>query len=55
MPISMGSASELEYLLPLARDLGYLDSQRYRDLFQRTQEIKRMLSTFITKLRHTKS
>jgi four helix bundle protein len=55
MPISMSSACELEYLLPLSRDPGYLDSQRYRDLFQRTQEIKRMLSTFITKLRHTKS
>ncbi len=54
MVISMGSASELEYHL-LARDLGYLDPQRYQDLSQRTQEIKRMLSTFITKLRHTKS
>ena len=53
MLISMGSASELEYLL-LARDLGYLDAQRYRNLSQRTQEVKRMLSTFITKLRHTK-
>jgi len=55
MPISMGSASELEYHPLLARDLGYLGSQQNRDLFQRTQEIKRMLSTFITKLRHTKS
>ncbi len=55
MLISMGSASELEYHLLLARDLGYLDPQRYRDLSQRTQEIKRMLSTFITKLRYTKS
>ncbi len=54
MLISMGSASELEYHLLLARDLGYLHSQRYPDLSQRTQEIKRMLSTFITKLRHTK-
>ena len=54
MPISMSSASELEYDLLLARNLGNLGSQRYRDLFQRTQEIKRTLSTFITKLRHTK-
>ncbi len=54
MLISMGSASELEYHLLLARDLGYLHSQRYPDLSQRTQEIKRMLSTFITKLRHAK-
>jgi four helix bundle protein len=54
MLISMGSASELEYHLLLARDLGYLNSQQYPDLSKRTQEIKRMLSTFITKLRHTK-
>jgi four helix bundle protein len=54
MLISMGSASELEYHLLLARDLGYLDSQQYQDLSQRTQQIKRMLSTFIIKLRHTK-
>jgi four helix bundle protein len=54
MLISMGSASELEYHLLLARDLGYLDSSQYRDLSQGTQEVKRMLSTFIIKLRHTK-
>ena len=54
MLISMGSASELEYHLLLARDLGYLDIRRYQDLSQRTQEVKRMLSTFITRLRHTK-
>jgi four helix bundle protein len=29
MLISMGSATELEYHLLLARDLGYLDSQQY--------------------------
>ena len=37
MLISIDSASELEYHLLLARDLGYLYSQRYRDLIQRTQ------------------
>jgi four helix bundle protein len=54
MLISMGSASELEYHLLLARDLGYLHSEQHQDLSRRTQEVKRMLSTFITKLRHTK-
>ena len=54
MLISMGSASELEYHLLLACDLGYLDTRRYQDLSQRTQEVKRMLSTFITRLRHSK-
>ena len=55
MLISMGSASELEYHLLLARDLGYLHSQRYRNLSQSTHETKRMLSTFITKLRQSKT
>jgi four helix bundle protein len=53
MLISMGSASELEYHLLLAHDLGYLDPQQHQTLSQTTQEIKRMLSTFVTKLRHT--
>ena len=54
MLISMGSASELEYHLLLARDLGYLDSRQYRDLSRRTEEVKRMLSTFIIKVRQSK-
>jgi len=54
MLISMGSASELEYHLLLARDLDYLSPKQYRDLSHRTQEIKRMLSTFITRLRQSK-
>jgi four helix bundle protein len=54
MLISMGSASELEYHLLLARDLGYLSAQHYQELLQEAGEVKRMLSTFITKLRHTK-
>ena len=55
MLIAMGSASELEYHLLLARDLGYLDNREYQELWQGTQEVKRVLSTLITKLRHTKN
>jgi four helix bundle protein len=51
MLISMGSTSGLEYHLLLAHDLGYLDSLQFRHHYHRTQEIKRMLSTFIIKLR----
>ena len=46
--IPMGSASEFEYHLPLARDLGYLGAQDYRELSQRTGEVKRMLSELLT-------
>ena len=47
----MGSASELEYHLLLARDLGFLDRPDYEPLAERTVEIKRMLTSFIKKLR----
>ena len=50
--ISMGSASELEYHLLLAHDLDYLDPDQHRDLTNQTQEVKKMLSTFINTLRH---
>ncbi len=55
MLIAMGSASELEYHLFLSRDLGYLDAREYRQLSQQTREIKRMLSTLVTRLRDNRS
>ena len=55
MLISMGSSSELEYQLLLAHDLvGYLSAPHYQELSQGAGEVKRMLSTFITRLRHSK-
>jgi four helix bundle protein len=54
MLFSMGSASELEYHLLLAHDLDFLDARDYQELSQRTQEVKRVLSTFITRLRRRK-
>ena len=53
MVIAMGSASELEYHLLLAHDLGYLAPDKYHNLEHATQKVKRMLSTFVTKLRPT--
>jgi four helix bundle protein len=47
----MGSASELEYQLILARDLAYLDLDDYEDLNRDTAEVKRMLAPFIGKLK----
>ncbi len=51
MLIAMGSSSELEYHLLLARDLGFLEADAYRTLSLKTEEVKRMLSPFINKLR----
>lgn len=51
MQIAMGSASELEYHLLLAHDLGFLTSPIYNQLDQELAEVKRMLNAFLQKLR----
>jgi four helix bundle protein len=51
LQIAMGSASELEYQLILARDLAYLKPEEYEDLERDTAEVKRMLAPFIGKLK----
>ena len=48
--IAMGSASELEYQLLLAHDLGYLDSSAHRPMTTAVTEIKRMLTSFAQSL-----
>ena len=47
----MGSASELEYHLLLVHDLGLLRDGEYKLLENQAVELKRMLSSFISKLR----
>ena len=51
LQIAMGSASELEYHLLLAKDLGFLNESIYAQLHDNVTEVKRMLATFIQKLR----
>jgi four helix bundle protein len=48
--IALGSASELEYHLLLARDLHYLHPPDYQHLADQTQEVKRMLGGLLQKL-----
>ncbi len=49
--IAMGSASELEYHLLLARDLRLIAPNDYSELAQRTTEVKRMLTGLLQKLK----
>jgi four helix bundle protein len=49
--IAMGSASELEYLLLLACELGYLQPDAYRSIQNELVEMRRMLNSFIQKLK----
>ena len=53
--IGMGSASELEYQLLLAHDLGWLKDEHYETLLTQVTEVKRMLSGYIHYLRAPKA
>jgi four helix bundle protein len=50
LQIAMGSASELEYHLLLARDLNLLRQVEYESLDREVTDVKRMLTSFIQKL-----
>jgi four helix bundle protein len=50
LSIAGGSASEVEYQLLLARDLGYLPEKLHRPLDAQINEVKRMLNSFIRTL-----
>jgi four helix bundle protein len=48
--MALGSASELEYHLLLAKDLGFLPRPAYEGLATQVVEVKRMLGGFIKRL-----
>lgn len=51
LQIAMGSASELEYHLLLARDLNIIELKNYENLNKNIMEIKCMLTSFIKKIK----
>jgi four helix bundle protein len=51
LQIAMGSASELEYQLLLAHDLDYLRNSGYERLTTQVEEVKRMLSSLMQKVK----
>jgi four helix bundle protein len=51
LQIAMGSASELEYQLLLARDLEMMESLDFQRLSTKVIEVKKMLAALIHKLR----
>lgn len=48
--IALGSAAETDYLLLLARDLGFIPPDRYHTLERDVNEVKKMLSSLYTRL-----
>ena len=51
LQIGMGSASEMEYELLLARELGYLEDSAYLGLQAGVTELERMLASLLRKVR----
>jgi four helix bundle protein len=49
--MAMGSASEVEYHLLLANDLQYLDGGSFHECNNQVCEVKRMLASFLQKLK----
>jgi four helix bundle protein len=49
--ISMGSSAECEYLLLLSLDLGYLNSTQYKILNDKLIEVRKMLNTYMRKIK----
>ena len=51
LDIAMGSASEVQYLVYQSGDLGFMDETTCQRLASDVEEVKRMLSSLILKLR----
>jgi len=50
LQIAMGSVSELDYQLLLARDLGFLNGRKYSEVHEKMFEVKRMLAPLLRKV-----
>ena len=51
LQIAVGSASETEYLILLARDLKYLNTDQYVELIDQIITIKKMLTALLKNIR----
>jgi len=50
LTVAMGSASEVEYFLLLARDLEYLSREKHEAVAQDVAEMRRMLNRLLSKV-----
>ncbi len=54
LQIALGSTCELEYQILLARDLKYMDEIAYDNLNNQVSEVRKMLISFIQKIKEEK-
>jgi len=50
LKISLGSNSELETQLSLSKDLGFIDEDEFKKVYELNEEVGRLLSSYISKL-----
>lgn len=51
--ISLGSLFELQTQLEIAKNIQYLDVEKFKEIYEDTREIERMLVSFINKIKNT--
>jgi four helix bundle protein len=51
LQIAMGSAYEIDYQLILAKDLNYIQNEKYLTLSEETNKIQRKLASLLKKIR----
>jgi len=50
LKIALGSNAELETHLSLSRDLGFIDDNKFKELYEVNEEVGRLLSSYVSKL-----
>jgi four helix bundle protein len=50
LKMSLGSNAELETQLSLAKDLGYIDADSFKKVYDMNEEVGRLLSSYIKKI-----
>ncbi|GAI14772.1 unnamed protein product [marine sediment metagenome] len=50
LKISLGSNSELETQLSLSRDLGFINGDEFKKVYELNEEVGRLLSSYVKKL-----
>lgn len=51
--ISLGSLFELQTQIEIAKNIQYLDEEKFNEIYEDTREIERMLVSFINKIKNT--
>jgi four helix bundle protein len=52
LKISLGSSSELETHLSLSRELGLIDGDEFKKVYELNEEVGRLLASYISRLAH---